>query len=104
MKTTHYQEWIELFEDIVVGDDPAINKGKPAPDIFLLAAQNLGVAPEYCLVFEDSLAGIEAALAASMSVIAIPHPDFESHLYQNAAQILNSLAEFQPHLWHLPKF
>lgn len=104
MKTTHYQAWIELFDEIVVGDDPAINHGKPAPDIFLLAAQRLGVSPEHCLVFEDSLAGMQAALAAKMSVVAIPHPDFDRHLYQDATQILNSLDEFQPQLWHLPEF
>lgn len=104
MKTTHYQEWIELFDDIIVGDNPAIKKGKPAPDIFLLAAQRLGSSPEHCLVFEDSLAGMQAALAAKMSVIAIPHPDFDRHLYQDATQILNSLTEFKPQLWHLPEF
>ena len=104
MKTTHYQEWIELFERIIVGDNPAIKKGKPAPDIFLLTARCLGASPENCLVFEDSLAGMQAALAANMSVIAIPHPDFERNLYQAATQILNSLTEFQPQLWHLPKF
>ncbi len=47
---------------------------------------------------------MEAALAAKMSVIVIPHPDFELNLYQDATQILNSLTEFQPQLWHLPKF
>ena len=104
MKTVHYREWIKLFNDIIVGDDTAIKKGKPAPDIFLLAAQRLGASPEDCLVFEDSLAGMQAALAAKMSVIAIPHPDFELNLYQDATQILNSLTEFQPQLWHLPKF
>ena len=104
MKTVNYRDWIELFDDIIVGDNFAIKKGKPAPDIFLLAAQRLGVSPKHCLVFEDSLDGMEAALAAKMSVIVIPHPDFELNLYQDATQILNSLTEFQPQLWHLPKF
>ena len=104
MKTVHYQEWMKLFDYIIVGDDPAIKKGKPAPDIFLLAAQYLSASPEQCLVFEDSLAGMQAALAANMSVVVIPHPDFERILYQDATQILNSLTEFQPQLWNLPKF
>jgi HAD superfamily hydrolase (TIGR01509 family) len=43
--------------------------GKPAPDVFLLAAQRLGVLPADCVVIEDSLLGIEAAQAAGMSVI-----------------------------------
>jgi HAD superfamily hydrolase (TIGR01509 family) len=43
--------------------------GKPAPDVFLLAAERLGVAPDRCVVIEDSLLGIQAALAAEMRVI-----------------------------------
>ena len=44
---------------------------KPAPDTFLLAAKMLGVAPEDCIVFEDSLAGIGAAVNAGMPVVAV---------------------------------
>ncbi|MGK7937831.1 MAG: HAD-IA family hydrolase [Xenococcaceae cyanobacterium] len=104
MKTTHYQEWIGLFTEIIVGDDPAIKQGKPAPDIFLLAAQRLNASVEHCLVFEDSLAGMQAALSANMSVITIPPLDFDRSLYQDATQTLDSLSEFQPQLWHLPEF
>jgi HAD superfamily hydrolase (TIGR01509 family) len=43
-----------------------VKKGKPAPDLFLLAAQRMAIAPERCLVIEDSLAGIAAAKAAAM--------------------------------------
>jgi HAD superfamily hydrolase (TIGR01509 family) len=43
--------------------------GKPAPDVFLLAAERLGVAPSGCVVIEDSLLGIQAALAAGMRVV-----------------------------------
>ena len=46
--------------------------GKPAPDLFLLAADTLGFAPEECLVLEDSDAGIEAGHNAGMDVICIP--------------------------------
>lgn len=49
-----------------------VQNGKPAPDIYLLAAAKLGVAPQHCLVFEDSFAGVTAAKAAGMTVIAIP--------------------------------
>ncbi|MDP5032489.1 MAG: HAD family hydrolase [Paraglaciecola sp.] len=45
-----------------------VAKGKPAPDLFLHAAQKMGVAPEKCLVFEDSLSGIQAAKSAGMDV------------------------------------
>lgn len=46
-----------------------VEHGKPAPDLFLLAAREMGVAPENCLVIEDSIAGIQAAKAAGMRVI-----------------------------------
>ena len=45
-----------------------VNNGKPAPDLFLFAARKMGVAPESCLVIEDSLAGVQAAQAAQMRV------------------------------------
>lgn len=48
-----------------------VGRGKPAPDVFLLAAERLAVAPECCCVIEDSPAGVAAALAAGMEVIAI---------------------------------
>jgi HAD superfamily hydrolase (TIGR01509 family) len=48
-----------------------VGKGKPAPDVFLRAAELLGVSPQSCCVIEDAAAGVEAALAAGMSVIAI---------------------------------
>jgi beta-phosphoglucomutase-like phosphatase (HAD superfamily) len=43
--------------------------GKPAPDLFLFAAERLGAAPEDCIVVEDSIPGVEAAVAAGMPVI-----------------------------------
>lgn len=49
-----------------------VSRGKPAPDVFLLAAERLGVAPADCLVVEDSVHGVEAAHAAGMRCIAIP--------------------------------
>lgn len=59
-----------------------VTHGKPAPDIYLLAAQKLGVAPEHCLVFEDSFAGVTAAKAAGMTVIAIPaEHEFENEKF-----------------------
>lgn len=48
-----------------------VTKGKPEPDPFLLAAERLGIAPEECVVFEDTLAGIRAGHAAGMKVIAL---------------------------------
>ena len=58
------------FNAIVTGDE--VERGKPAPDVFLLAAQRLALSPEHCLVLEDSEAGALGALAACMTVILVP--------------------------------
>ena len=49
-----------------------VDRGKPAPDMFLLAAEKMGVPAEKCLVFEDGQAGIEAANAAGMQSVFVP--------------------------------
>lgn len=59
-----------LFDAEVTGDE--VRHGKPAPDIFLLASERLGVGPERCVVFEDSPAGVAAALAANMRCLWVP--------------------------------
>jgi HAD superfamily hydrolase (TIGR01509 family) len=51
-------------------------RGKPAPDVFLMAADQLGVEPSDCVVIEDSANGIRAGVAAGMNVIAAPNRDF----------------------------
>lgn len=58
-----------LFDAVACGDD--VVHGKPAPDVFLLAARRLGLAPADCLVVEDAHAGIEAARRAGMPVLAV---------------------------------
>lgn len=57
------------FDSIVDGNN--VTKAKPDPEVFLIAAKNLGVAPERCVVFEDAVAGIQAANAAHMVSIGI---------------------------------
>lgn len=59
----------ELFDAIVDGN--SVSKAKPDPEVFLKAAELLGLQPEECCVFEDSQAGIEAARNAGCGVIAI---------------------------------
>jgi pseudouridine-5'-monophosphatase len=102
LKTSTHQDWFRKFACIVTGDDPEIRHGKPSPDIFLIAAQRLGVEPDHCLVFEDSLAGVAAGKAAGMSVIAVPDPIFDPVLYHEADQIIASLTDFVPTDWGLP--
>lgn len=61
-----------LFPVIITPEDVAPGRGKPAPDMFVLAANRLGVAPERCLVFEDAIPGIDAAKVAGMQVVVVP--------------------------------
>ncbi|MBV9850067.1 MAG: HAD family phosphatase [Armatimonadetes bacterium] len=60
---------ISLFDVIVTADD--VTHGKPAPDLFLLAAQRLGVAPADCIVYEDGDPGLEAARRAEMRAVDV---------------------------------
>ena len=60
----------KYFTEIICGGD--VENGKPAPDVFLLAAERLGENPERCIVLEDSENGIRAAAAAGMRCIGIP--------------------------------
>ena len=62
----------DRFETLVCAGD--YQKSKPDPEAFLLAASRLGVAPEACLVFEDTDMGIQAATAAGMASIKVPPP------------------------------
>jgi sugar-phosphatase len=64
--------------DVLVSSD-AVERGKPAPDGFLIGAERLGVAPGECLVFEDAPPGIEAAKRAGMRVVGLP-TTHERHL------------------------
>jgi len=58
-----------FFQDIVTSED--VSHGKPDPEVFLKAAEKLGIAPALCVVFEDAHVGIEAAHRAGMRVIAV---------------------------------
>jgi HAD superfamily hydrolase (TIGR01509 family) len=63
---------LDRFEELVCAGD--YEKSKPDPEAFLLAAARLGVAPESCLVFEDTDLGIQAAKAAGMASVKVPPP------------------------------
>jgi len=64
----------QFFEVIVTGEE--VERGKPAPDIYLCAAQHLGIHADACLVVEDALPGVAAAKAANMRVAAVPDRRF----------------------------
>jgi beta-phosphoglucomutase len=58
-----------FFEAVVHGGE--VKRGKPAPEVFLLAAERMGLRPEECIVIEDAPAGIQAAVAAGMMPVAV---------------------------------
>jgi HAD superfamily hydrolase (TIGR01509 family) len=83
----------KFFDVIIAGDE--VERGKPDPEIYLRAAERLGVPPSESLVIEDSLSGIDAAKAAKMRVAAIPDRRFvDPRQYEKQADyILNDLSE-----------
>ena len=86
-------ELTTFFDVIVTGEE--IERGKPAPDIYLRAAGKLGVPADACLVIEDALSGIAAAKAAGMRVAAIPDTRFvDAGDYEKQADyLLSDLSE-----------
>jgi pseudouridine-5'-monophosphatase len=88
LKTEHLEDLFSAFDPHrrVLGDDPRIPKGrgKPAPDIYLLALQTINsslkdgekeILPGECLVFEDSVLGIESGRRAGMRCVWVPHAE-----------------------------
>lgn len=71
-----------------------VPRGKPAPDVFLRAADMLNVSPGKCCVVEDSAAGVEAALAAGMAVIAITN-SLSAEKLSKATQVVGSYGEIE---------
>jgi HAD superfamily hydrolase (TIGR01509 family) len=75
-------------------------RGKPAPDVFLKAAEHLEAEPSGCVVIEDSANGIRAAVAAGMPVIAVPNRDFPPprEILEIATLVVDRGAEVTPAL------
>ena len=75
-----------------------VDRGKPAPDVYLEAAARLGVEAEGCAAIEDSSNGIRSAHAAGMAVIAVPNRDYPpgDDALALAERVLDSLAELTP--------
>ncbi len=96
LKTARHREWFRVFATVVLGDDPRVQRGKPAPDIFLLAARELGADPARCLVVEDAPAGVAAAHAAGMQVLAVPDPGMARERFAAAELVADSLADVTP--------
>lgn len=75
---------------VVVGADQVEN-GKPAPDIYLKAAEALGLAPESCVALEDQPKGIQSAKAAGMTCIVVPNKSLPNADYSQADRIIPNL-------------
>ncbi|MBQ1515821.1 MAG: HAD-IA family hydrolase, partial [Lachnospiraceae bacterium] len=84
------EDILRFFRTVVGGDQ--VSRSKPAPDIFLRAAELLGVAPERALVLEDSYNGVRAAHAGGIPVIMVPDLlPATDEMYGKAAAVLGSL-------------
>jgi beta-phosphoglucomutase len=79
------------FETVIGADN--VQNGKPDPEIFLKAAQTLGVEPAQCLVFEDALTGIEAARRAGMDAVMIC-TTIDAHEVAGQAHVLQAVPDF----------
>jgi len=84
------------FDALVCEEDVA--RTKPAPDLYLCAAQRVDFAPEQCLAFEDSPAGLQAASAAGVPCVAVRSPYIPVEQYIGARAVVNSLREAAPFL------
>ena len=80
-------ELLKIQNDFdAVVDGGMIEHSKPNPEIFLLAADMLGIAPKDCLVFEDAEAGVDAALAAGMKCVGVGSPSLLGHAHKVIAK------------------
>jgi HAD superfamily hydrolase (TIGR01509 family) len=85
---------------VVTVSSEEVERGKPAPDVYLEAAARLGVDPGSCVAVEDSSNGLRAAAAAGMSVIAMPNPHYppEAEALSLAAATVTAVGDVTPDL------
>ncbi|KDQ21581.1 hypothetical protein BOTBODRAFT_26022 [Botryobasidium botryosum FD-172 SS1] len=126
LKTSHLSSLFDLFGgNVVCGDDERIlpGRGKPNPDVFLVAAKTLGrnvgegdvdqasteekIERRKGLVFEDAISGVVAGMCAGMKVVWIPDPELTA-LYPPSEVVtsatLKTLEDFVPEEWGLPPY
>ncbi|MEW5318824.1 MAG: hypothetical protein WDW38_010010 [Sanguina aurantia] len=107
LKSSGHTELFSKFSVVVTGD--MVARGKPHPEIFQTAASLLLPLPAHpgcCLVFEDAPLGVVAAIAAGMPVVMVPDITLDQAVLEGtgAAEVLSSLAEFDPTKFGLPPF
>lgn len=91
LETTLSPEAYQWFDVIAAGD--IVPAKKPAPDIYFYALQALDLAPEHCLVIEDSHQGVKAALQAGLKTVVTVNDYTQHHDFSGAALVLNHLGE-----------
>jgi HAD superfamily hydrolase (TIGR01509 family) len=87
----------KYFHNLTSGEE--VEHGKPAPDVFLLAAKRLNTAPENCLVVEDTYNGLKAARAAGMKCLVVPCEATRHQDHSAADLLLDSLEQFNLQSW-----
>lgn len=107
LKTKPHQEVFSLFHHVVIAsEDPDVTAGKPHPSTFLVAASRFASPPtdmSTVIVFEDSVAGVQAGNAAGMKSIWVPDPRMPRDAVVPYLT-LNSLEEFKPEQFGLPAY
>ncbi|MDF3820884.1 HAD family phosphatase [Leptospira sp. 96542] len=83
----------QYFDAIVDGSQ--VTKGKPDPEVYSLCCQKIGVSPNQCLVFEDSLAGLESGKNAGCSVVGVATSHTKEELSGHAHQIIYDFTEIR---------
>ncbi len=90
--------WEHIISVRCTGDE--VTHAKPAPDIYLLAAERLGIAPSDCVALEDSLNGARAARAAGMTCIAVPNPVYQPTQFADITPfVVGTLTELDIRQW-----
>ncbi|XP_014254876.1 probable pseudouridine-5'-phosphatase [Cimex lectularius] len=107
LKTAIHKNLFYKFSHVVKGSsDPEVVNGKPAPDIFLIAARRFPDKPNpsNCLVFEDAPNGVAGATAAGMQCVMVPEDYIPKELTTKATLVIKSLLEFLPEQFGLPPY
>eukprot|EP00834_Sanchytrium_tribonematis_P000125 NODE_3_length_80033_cov_0.932970.p41 type:complete len:241 gc:universal NODE_3_length_80033_cov_0.932970:8266-7544(-) len=105
LKTKNHQELFSMFSVVVLGDDPELKRGKPNEDIFVLAAQRLGVERSSSIVvLEDALAGLDAANRAGFTAIWIPHLKMSNTQHDFECIKFQSVADIDPKILGIPPY